>query len=150
MCLYLILSLFMRYFLPIFVSILAFSSLGTSSLTIALPTPSISKVLLAQKLDCSNPGNLPQQSMNRCAELSYQQADKKLNQAYKQLTAKLEAPRVKKLVAAQQAWIKFRDASCKFESSEVEGGSMEPLIFSGCLTRTTEVRIKELQQSIPG
>ncbi|MBW4669502.1 MAG: DUF1311 domain-containing protein [Cyanomargarita calcarea GSE-NOS-MK-12-04C] len=135
----------MRHFLPVFASILTFSSLATSSLTMALPTPEISRVLLVQKLDCSNPENLPQQSMNRCAELSYQQADKKLNQVYKQLTAKLEAPRVKKLVAAQQAWIKFRDASCKFESSEVEGGTMEPLLFYGCLTRTTKERTKSLQ-----
>ena len=139
----------MRHFLPIFVSILTFSSLATSSLTMAFPTPATSRVILAQKLDCSNSENLPQQSMNRCAALSYQQADKKLNQVYKQLTAKLEAPRVKKLVAAQQAWIRFRDASCKFESSEVEGGSMEPLFFSSCLTRTTEGRIKELQESMP-
>jgi uncharacterized protein YecT (DUF1311 family) len=115
----------------------------------ALPTPEISKVLLAQKLDCSNPDNLPQQSMNRCGKLSYQEADKKLNQVYKRLTAKLEAPRLKKLVAAQQAWIKFRDASCKFESSEVEGETMEPLLFYGCLTRTTKERTKDLQQSIP-
>jgi uncharacterized protein YecT (DUF1311 family) len=141
--------MFMRHFLPIFASILTFSSLATSSLTIALPTPEVSRVLLAQKLDCSNPENLPQQSMNRCAALSYQEADKKLNQVYKQLTAKLEAPRLKKLVAAQQAWINFRDASCKFESSEAEGGTMEPLLFYGCLSRTTKGRIKDLQQSIP-
>jgi uncharacterized protein YecT (DUF1311 family) len=136
----------MYYLLRIIGGIVTLSGLLASTATFANTAPKISEMLSAQKLDCSNFDNLPQQSMNRCAELSYQDADKKLNKVYQQLTAKLEAPRRKKLVVAQQAWIKFRDTSCKFESSEVEGGSIEPLFFSSCLTRLTEQRIKDLKE----
>ncbi|BCL35563.1 lysozyme inhibitor LprI family protein [Nostoc sp. MS1] len=100
--------------------------------------------LVAQKLNC----NLPQTQLeiNRCSQLAYENADKKLNQAYKQLLPKLKRPRQQKLIAAQQAWIKFRDTSCEFERSGYEGGSIAPSVYLNCLEKLTKQRTQQLQE----
>ncbi|MFN6540118.1 MAG: lysozyme inhibitor LprI family protein [Nostoc sp. EkiNYC01] len=99
---------------------------------------------LAQKLNCNNAQT--QTQINECSRLSYQNADKKLNAAYQQLLPKLDRTRKQKLIAAQQAWIKFRDTTCEFEKSEYEGGSIAPTIYFGCLENTTKERTQQLQE----
>jgi uncharacterized protein YecT (DUF1311 family) len=128
----------MHHLLTVFTSILTFSSLVVPTQTIA------NTMYFAQKLDCNNART--QLEINRCAHLSYQNADKKLNQVYQQLLPKLERSRKQKLVAAQQAWIKFRDTSCEFERSGYEGGSIAPTIYFGCLEKTTQQRTQQLQE----
>ncbi len=118
--------------------------LGIAVVTMANPTPDPAGVRVAQRPNCNDPQT--QSEMNACAGISYQSADRKLNQVYQQLLPKLSAQRKPKLVAAQQAWIKFRDASCVFERSEVEGGSMAPMIYSGCLATVTQQRTKDLER----
>lgn len=100
-------------------------------------------VRLAQQPNCKNPQN--QAEMNACAGLSYQNADKKLNQVYQQVRSKLQGANREKLTEAQLAWIKFRDGNCAFARTEVEGGSMEPMIFSGCLADITKKRTASLE-----
>ena len=118
--------------------------LGIAVVTMANPTPDSAGVRVAQRPNCDNPQT--QLEMNACAGISYQNADRKLNQVYQQLLPNVSARRKPKLVAAQQAWLKFRDASCVFERSEVEGGSMAPMIYSGCLATVTEQRTKDLER----
>ena len=100
-------------------------------------------VRLAQQPNCKDPQN--QAEMNACASLSYQNADKKLNQVYQQVRAKLQGANREKLTLAQLAWIEFRDGNCAFARTEVEGGSMEPMIFSGCLADITKKRTASLE-----
>jgi uncharacterized protein YecT (DUF1311 family) len=126
----------MRRLLLFGLSIITFGSLAIVS-----PT---NETAFAQKLNCNDSTNLNQSQMNQCAYLFYQTEDKKLNQAYKKVVATLEASRKQKLVTAQQNWIKFRDTSCDFERSEVEGGSMSPVIYYGCMQQLTKVRTQEL------
>jgi len=76
----------MRQLLPILISTLILSSLDTLSVTIA-STPNLPEMRLAQKLNCNNAQT--QAEINRCTQLSYQNADKKLNQVYQQLLPKL-------------------------------------------------------------
>ncbi|WP_306790440.1 lysozyme inhibitor LprI family protein [Tolypothrix sp. FACHB-123] len=110
----------------------------------ASPTPETSKIQLAQKLNCDNAQT--QTEINRCAQLSYQNADKKLNQVYRQLLPTLSSSRKQKLITAQQAWIKFRDSSCEFERSAFQGGTIAPAIYLGCLEQTTQQRTEQLQE----
>ncbi|RCJ21994.1 hypothetical protein A6770_05050 [Nostoc minutum NIES-26] len=128
----------MRQLLLFFISMVTFSSLDIHTAIVASTTR------LAQKLDCNNAQT--QSDINRCAQLSYQSADKKLNQAYQQLLPKLDRSRKQKLIAAQLAWIKFRDTSCEFEKSEYEGGSIAPTIYFGCLEKTAKQRTQQLQE----
>jgi len=125
-------------------SILAFSSLSIGTLTIAGTTPEIPKINLAQKLNCNNAQT--QVEINQCAQLSYQNADKKLNQVYKQILSTLSGSRKPKLITAQQAWLKFRDTNCEFERSQYEGGTIAPTIYFGCLEQTTQKRTQQLQE----
>ena len=115
------------------------------------PTPqeflersNVAGVQVAQQPNCNNPQT--QSEMNACAGIAYRNADRRLNQVYQQLLPKLPAGRRQQLVTAQQAWMRYRDASCNFERSEVEGGTMAPTIQGSCLARLTEQRTKDLQQ----
>lgn len=87
-----------------------------------------------------------QTDMNICAGQAYEKADKELNAVYKQIEARLkdDADTTKLLVAAQKAWIGFRDAQCNFASSKVTG-SLYPFISSTCLQGQTLSRIQDLK-----
>jgi uncharacterized protein YecT (DUF1311 family) len=87
-----------------------------------------------------------QNGLNRCAEDAYKKADAALNGVYRQITQRLkdDAETAKLLVGAQKAWIAFRDAECTFANSSNAGGSIYPMVYSGCLSRLTKARTKEL------
>ena len=100
---------------------------------------------------------LPQQEMNRCADEDFRRADAELNQVYqraigaaREADAELEPddPRPKyepTLRAAQRAWVAFRDAQCDWEGmQEARGGSMEPMVVSGCMEQMTRARSQQL------
>jgi uncharacterized protein YecT (DUF1311 family) len=112
------------------------------SLFLALPLVLVAAS--AADIDCNNA--MDQNSMNMCADKDYQAADKKLNDVYGKLATALDDAGYKaKLKTAQRAWIQFRDTECTFEVAENEGGSIYPLVYSGCLTRVTGARTNELQ-----
>ena len=134
----------MGKFLLTVLSIASLLAVGMATRGIASPTSAATNLQLAQRPNCNNPQT--QSEMNICASIAYQNADRKLNQVYRQLLPKLSAARKQKLIAAQQAWIKFRDSSCEFERSAYEGGSMAPMIYGFCLAAVTEQRTKDLRR----
>jgi len=134
----------MGKFLLTVLSIASLLAVGMATRVIASPTSAATNLQLAQRPNCNNPQT--QSEMNICASIAYQNADRKLNQVYRQLLPKLSASRKQKLISAQQAWIKFRDSSCEFETSAYEGGSIAPMIYSNCLADVTEQRTKDLQR----
>ncbi|BBD67580.1 hypothetical protein NIES4072_51220 [Nostoc commune NIES-4072] len=134
----------MRQILLVLASMLTLSSLNSPTVTIAGTTPDLQEMRLVQRVNCNNPQT--QIAINECAKLSYQRADKKLNQAYQQLLPTLETSRKQKLIAAQLAWLKFRDTNCEFERSRYEGGSIASSIYSSCLENTTKLHTQELQE----
>lgn len=87
-----------------------------------------------------------QASLNQCAGEAFQTADDALNAVYSEVAARLsEASDAREaLVRAQRAWIALRDAECEFAASAVAGGSIYPMIVTGCRTRLTEARTAEL------
>ena len=98
---------------------------------------------IAQNFNCNNPQTTT--AMKVCAGENYKKADKKLNQVYQQLKPKLRTSQQNRLIDAQRAWIQFRDKSCAFEGAFAEGGSLEPVLKTSCLTDVTEQRVKDLQ-----
>ncbi|GBD53340.1 DUF1311 domain-containing protein [Microcystis aeruginosa NIES-298] len=134
----------MHKFLLTLLSIASLFAVGMATPSIASPTSAATNLQLAQRPNCNNPQT--QSEMNICASIAYQNADRKLNQVYRQLLPKLSAARKQKLITAQQAWIKFRDSSCEFERSAYEGGSIAPMIYGFCLANVTEQRTKDLQR----
>ena len=134
----------MGKFLLTILSIASLFAVGMATRGIASPTSAATNLQLAQRPNCNNPQT--QSEMNICASIAYQNADRKLNQVYRQLLPKLSAARKQKLITAQQAWIKFRDSSCEFERSAYEGGSIAPMIYGFCLANVTEQRTKDLRR----
>lgn len=98
------------------------------------------------RIDCKNA--MAQQDMNICADRDFQAADRALNAAYRKLTAGLDAHEKELLVAAQRAWIAFRDKECTYYASQSEGGSIYPLLYSGCLRELTNARTRQINDHI--
>ncbi|MEO1182669.1 MAG: lysozyme inhibitor LprI family protein [Cyanobacteria bacterium J06636_28] len=122
------------------------SESGSATSEPAAPeAPRPSPVALA-KQDC---GQLATQlDMNQCAAENYSISDKALNQVYQEVMQDLDAGAKAQLTTAEERWIIFRDAECKFETARFEGGSIAPLIQASCMERITDNRIAELRQAV--
>ncbi|MGA8170442.1 MAG: lysozyme inhibitor LprI family protein [Methylocystis sp.] len=88
-----------------------------------------------------------QTGLNQCAADAYAKADEALNRAYREIAQKLKGqdPAAGLLVKTQKSWLAFRDSECAFSSSSVIGGSIYPMIYSGCLEALTVERTKQLR-----
>jgi len=94
-----------------------------------------------------------QLEMNEQANRDFQKADKKLNVAYHQLLRKYSdkdsAVTKGKIVAAERAWVKYRDLQGDMEASiGGEGGSIYPAIYGYTLQNVTEERTKRILKLI--
>jgi uncharacterized protein YecT (DUF1311 family) len=100
---------------------------------------------VARADDCANA--MDQATMNECANKAYQKSDAQLNALYKQIRQRLkgDGDATKLFVAAQRAWVAFRDAACKFSTSGVSGGSIYPTVYAGCLDRLTKARVDDFK-----
>ncbi len=107
-----------------------------------LPLPALAQ----GGVDCANTSI--QAELNTCAALDYEAADAELNAAYAaamEVARSYDGQQEALLRDAQRAWIAFRDAACSAEASLVEGGSMQPMVGSGCLARVTRERTEDLR-----
>jgi uncharacterized protein YecT (DUF1311 family) len=89
-----------------------------------------------------------QYTQNVCAHYHADIADKSLNEVYqRQLKRLTEKSNKARLVTAQRAWIRFRDANCLYEArgSREEGGSMFTQVFDMCRERMTLLRENEIE-----
>ncbi|MCV3206923.1 lysozyme inhibitor LprI family protein [Mesorhizobium sp. YC-39] len=96
--------------------------------------------------DCANAQD--QATMNECAGKSFTAADKKLNDAYRQIEGRLkdDAAGKKLLVDAQRAWVAFRDAECNFQGGPRENaGSMYPMVVADCQAALTKDRVRDFE-----
>ena len=113
------------------------------------------------QVDCEKA--MTQSDLNICANKDYEAADKELNAVYKTtMTAMQETDRqlgeidpnyvgaVEALKKAQRAWIGYRDGQCELAGFEARGGSMEPMLVSGCLADLTQKRTAELKSLTEG
>ncbi len=90
--------------------------------------------------DCSDASS--QKEMTDCAKQTYVMSDARLNANYAQLKQRLadDVEAEQQLVAAQRAWIAYRDAECAFSASGVTGGSIFSFVHTQCLNRLTQDR----------
>lgn len=100
-----------------------------------------------------------QMDLNICADQDYPAADAELNKTYRLVVAAMQATdkelgdidaayagALEALKKAQRAWIGYRDGQCELAGFEARGGSMEPMLVSGCLTELTRKRTAELKE----
>lgn len=100
---------------------------------------------LARADECADADDMA--TMNACAGKALKASDAELNALYKQIQGRLEDDEdtTKLLVAAQRAWIAYRDAECEFASSGADGGSIQPLITLQCRDERTKKRIADFK-----
>ncbi|MGD1938688.1 MAG: lysozyme inhibitor LprI family protein [Cyanophyceae cyanobacterium] len=105
----------------------------------------LTKQNLAQsQLSCDDPQT--QQELNRCAFQTLTRENQRLNNTYRELFPNLSEQRQKLLRNSQVAWAAYRDRECRFYDSSAEGGSLQPLLSSGCKARLTRDRTQLLQR----
>ena len=87
--------------------------------------------------------------ITRCAQLSLDNSDAELSALYRTLLAepdmRSDEEATAALKASQDAWLKFRDAQCEWETIEWRGGTLRPMQVSGCAREVTDQRIKQLK-----
>ena len=83
-----------------------------------------------------------------CSRIAFDDSDAELDALYRRLLAQREvrADRdvTRVLTESQQAWLKFRDAQCEWETVESRGGNIRPVQISGCARALTRQRIEQL------
>ncbi|MDT7528138.1 lysozyme inhibitor LprI family protein [Sphingopyxis sp. SE2] len=108
------------------------------------------------EIDCDNA--MAQFELNACAYKEYERADAAMNAQWKvtaahmkEIDADFDRSQDNRpgyfdtLLAAQRAWLTYRDQHCASEGYTMRGGSAEPMVISGCQTQLTEARTKQLQ-----
>lgn len=106
----------------------------------------------AHALDCQKAETTPE--LNECAARQQKAVELKLNQTYQQALKSLQQPDTEmdkfsatrqKLIEAQRAWVKFREADCEAVYLQHVSGSIRNLMFTGCLQKHAERRIEDLK-----
>lgn len=82
-----------------------------------------------------------QRDMTQCAAAEYQLADTEMTRLYRGLARSTE------LLAAQRAWLAYRDAQCKYEHHSTPEGSMYSMEEYMCKTALTKQRSEVLARS---
>ncbi len=116
-------------------------------------SPQDFSVIDAQLSACSerHPDNY---GVSNCTVAANAAADRRLNEVYNGALNVLKNPGPthapydpevpKRLVAAERAWIAFRDAECNFQSTVARGGTGEGYAYVACLYEQTKARVKVL------
>ncbi|MEG4208793.1 lysozyme inhibitor LprI family protein [Microcoleus sp. S13_B4] len=128
--------------ITIWVKLAASSLLLTAGLLLPSKASNI-PVQVAQQPNCKSPQTTVE--MNVCSSQEFEAADKKLNQLYQQLQAKISSRQKQRLTVAQRTWIKFRDENCDYAKGQFEGGSLAASTYGYCRARVTQERIKDLE-----
>ena len=89
-------------------------------------------------------------AMRQCNAEEFRIYDQALNESYRQLMQRLDPTERRNLREAQRAWIRYRDAECRFEGFAMRGGTGEALLVGECLAEMTQRRAGELRKILEG
>ncbi|WP_332776597.1 lysozyme inhibitor LprI family protein [Polaromonas sp.] len=89
-----------------------------------------------------------------CSQRKLDVAERQLNERYKQLLSELDEITKEnpvrlenlkpKLIAAQRAWVSFRQAECSAIQVWYTNGSLQTALYNNCMRSHAERRIEEL------
>jgi len=95
-------------------------------------------------------GELTQIEMNQLSLELFQLWDEELNSLWSRLMDKLDADEKEQLKEEEREWIKKKDQEVKAAGSEMEGGSMQPLLENDKAAELTRERVYELAERLKG
>lgn len=131
----------------IFSLIISLAVIGANSGTVFAElkqdSVAIPNYIAQRQPNCSNPQSNVE--YKECARLRYQAADRRLNDVYRQLVAKLNRQQRSVLYQEQIKWIKSRDKNCESEVYDNRGGTGYQGFLNECLERKTRQRTAELE-----
>lgn len=113
--------------------------------------PCISRAQVSDALQACNAKAVSQVEVNKCTEDEFKRADEEMNRAYENLLARAakNAVAVKKIKAAQKAWLAFReahlDAVFPAEDKTAAYGVMQPMCGSMLRAEMARDRTKVLE-----
>lgn len=116
----------------------------------AAQSPTDFSAMDAKLQACSerNPNN---PGVSNCTVIAIAAANRRLNEVYTAALNKLNQPGPtynseipKRLIAAERAWIAFRDAECNYKSTIALGGTGEGYAFVACRYEQTKSRVRAL------
>ena len=127
------------------------------TIAILLLTPLFGNAQEVSGDSCQHPTNSTQ--IFECSEKERSSADKKLNETYKKLLARVEkqyitSPDLKKQITqeirkSQRTWLKLRDIDCNLEAFQIETGSQAyETTLNKCIARLSEERSNYLDKNI--
>ena len=122
-----------------------FSSYELSKEAVALNKELAALEEKAQEMnDRLQSGELSQIEMNRLSGELYKLWDDELNSLWGRIKKKLGSEEMQKLTEEERAWIKWKEQAVKDAGSEMEGGSMQPLLENDKAAEVTRERVYEL------
>lgn len=86
-------------------------------------------------------------AMRACENERFKRADAGMNAAYRSLATRLDQGGQAKLRAAQQAWIRFREAEASYQADAERGGTLAPLVATVVRADLTEARRRDLEKA---
>ncbi|MCW8885077.1 MAG: DUF1311 domain-containing protein [Motiliproteus sp.] len=86
-----------------------------------------------------------QAQLNRCAQLSRQEAKTEMEQVLSELQSTLTQDLQYKLLEGQTAWQQMTDSNCAIEYGYMHRGSARSMILSLCYARHIEQRTRTLR-----
>lgn len=116
-------------------------------LVLAVTTLFISSAIHGQTASTPNACDAAQTTaaMRSCADAEYKKADAELNTVYQAALKAEDAAGKRNMVAAEAAWIRFRDAEAFYQAGKAAGGTLAPLLRVTALTQLTQARIAQLR-----
>jgi len=88
-----------------------------------------------------------QMEMTAQSWAEFDKADKELNAVYQKVLKSMEDDLArKKLIAAQKAWVAFRDAQADWDADSERGGSLANQVLAISKTDMTKARILDLKK----
>lgn len=110
--------------------------------------------------------DMSQMEMNQCFDAEFRKTDGRLNEVYGKLLSSMrkeladarrkndiaedvihDHDQIRKLRAAESAWIIYRDLHCAAARHQTEPGTISPMIWSLCMTTVTNHRIEEIHDA---
>lgn len=104
-------------------------------------------------VDCKTAITTP--DVNECERITHLKVEDHLNKVYQRVIKSLERPDTetegyseikKRLVTAQRAWVKFREADCEAVYAREMAGTARTVMYLSCMKTHAETRIKELEK----
>lgn len=94
------------------------------------------------KVVCNGQTNV---ELTNCAQANYENSDKILNKSYSEFIRKATPLERQNLVAAQRAWVAYKEKYCDSAFDAAAPGAEASIDKWTCLTSTTEVRTNEIR-----